>query len=163
MIVGEGRCISRFSLQAATPGHRRGAPTVRRRKRSGQRAVVDRPVGLARWTAAGAPPRHGPGGGDRRSTRDGRAARCLTQRTDARPTGRQLHRLNDSSVSFPMSPCASSRCASAPALVLFGDRVLSTDLSVAAHPVPLWTGRGRDLVDRAANAAGITVVSWRCR
>ncbi len=47
---------------------------------------------------------------------------------------------------------------SAPALMLFGDRVLSTDLSVAVPPLPLLTGRGRDLVDRAANAAGIAVV-----
>ncbi len=47
---------------------------------------------------------------------------------------------------------------SAPALVLFGDRVRSTDLAVAVPPIPLWTGRGRDLVDRAANAAGIAVV-----
>lgn len=44
------------------------------------------------------------------------------------------------------------------ALILFGDRVSAADLAVSAPPVPLLTGRGRDLVDSAANAAGIAVV-----
>ncbi len=47
---------------------------------------------------------------------------------------------------------------SSPALVLFGDRISASDLTVTEPPVPLFAGRGRDLVDRAANAAGIAVV-----
>ncbi len=52
----------------------------------------------------------------------------------------------------------SRRFNSSRALVLFGDRVAARDLSVAEPAVPLFVGRGRDLVDRAANAAGIAVV-----
>jgi hypothetical protein len=44
------------------------------------------------------------------------------------------------------------------ALVLFGDRVAPGALAVAEPPLPLSLGRGRSLVDRAANAAGVTVV-----
>ncbi len=47
---------------------------------------------------------------------------------------------------------------SAKALVLFGDRVAAGVLEMVAPPLPLRLGRGRDLVDRAANDAGIGVV-----
>jgi len=46
----------------------------------------------------------------------------------------------------------------AQALVLFGDRVAAGDLVVTKPPLLLSVGRGRSLVDRAANAAGITLV-----
>lgn len=44
------------------------------------------------------------------------------------------------------------------ALVLFGDRVPAGALLVDRPPLLLSVGRGRSLVDRAANAAGITLV-----
>ncbi len=44
------------------------------------------------------------------------------------------------------------------AIVLFGDRISVGTLEVVAPPLPLRLGRGRDLVDRAANAAGIAIV-----
>ncbi len=44
------------------------------------------------------------------------------------------------------------------AIVLFGDRISVGTLEVVAPPLPLRLGRGRDLLDRAANAAGIAIV-----
>lgn len=44
------------------------------------------------------------------------------------------------------------------AVALFGDRVAAGALEVVAPPLPLRLGRGREFVDRAANAAGIAVV-----
>lgn len=52
----------------------------------------------------------------------------------------------------------SSRFNPAKAVVLFGDRVRPDDLAEVAAPVPLAVGRGRDIVDAAANAAGIVVL-----
>lgn len=52
----------------------------------------------------------------------------------------------------------SSRFNPAKAVVLFGDRVRPDDLAEVAPPVPLAVGRGRELVDAAANAAGILVL-----
>lgn len=47
---------------------------------------------------------------------------------------------------------------SARALVLFGDWVGAGALEMVKPPLPLSLGPGRALVDRAANAAGITIV-----
>lgn len=44
------------------------------------------------------------------------------------------------------------------ALVLFGDRVESAELELAAPPQPLSIGAGRLKVDDAANRAGITII-----
>jgi hypothetical protein len=44
------------------------------------------------------------------------------------------------------------------AVALFGDRVDPADLQVLAPPLPLSIGRGRMMVDDAANRAGITIV-----
>lgn len=43
-------------------------------------------------------------------------------------------------------------------IVLFGDRVDEMDLEVVVPGVPLRTGHGRAIVDRAANAAGVLIV-----
>jgi hypothetical protein len=48
---------------------------------------------------------------------------------------------------------------SAKALILFGDRVQSAELSVADTPVPLYAGPGRTLVEEAANRAGIIITT----
>jgi hypothetical protein len=44
------------------------------------------------------------------------------------------------------------------AVVLFGDRIDETDLEVVVPGIPLRTGPGRAIVDRAANAAGVLIV-----
>lgn len=46
----------------------------------------------------------------------------------------------------------------AKALILFGDRVQRAELSVVRVPLPLLVGPGRDLIDHAANQAGITLI-----
>lgn len=43
-------------------------------------------------------------------------------------------------------------------LVLFGDRVVRTDLKVSEPPLPLYVGPGFDCVQEAAEQAGITVL-----
>jgi hypothetical protein len=45
------------------------------------------------------------------------------------------------------------------ALVLFGDRVLRSDLEVVEPPVPLFRGSGYAEVERVAELAGITILS----
>lgn len=45
------------------------------------------------------------------------------------------------------------------ALVLFGDRVLRSDLEVVEAPVPLFLGPGYAEVQRVAELAGITILS----
>lgn len=47
---------------------------------------------------------------------------------------------------------------SAKAIVLFGDRVTTRELSVVDLPLPLLTGPGRTFVDMAANRAGILIL-----
>lgn len=47
---------------------------------------------------------------------------------------------------------------SAKAVVLFGDRVASSELQVVSHTLPLRVGPGRALVDRAANQADIVLI-----
>lgn len=44
------------------------------------------------------------------------------------------------------------------ALVLFGDRVHSSDLDLVAPPIPLAIGPGRIRLDDAANRAGIAII-----
>lgn len=44
------------------------------------------------------------------------------------------------------------------ALILFGDRVDTRDLTVASSPLPLAIGPGRARLEAAANAAGIAIV-----
>jgi hypothetical protein len=44
------------------------------------------------------------------------------------------------------------------ALMLFGDRVVRTDLRVSEPPLPLYVGSGFDGVQEAAEQAGITVL-----
>jgi hypothetical protein len=68
----------------------------------------------------------------------------------------QLHQ------SFPVADglvWMSRQFNSAKALVLFGDRVQSAELSVADTPVPLCLGPGRTLVEEAANRAGIIITT----
>lgn len=47
---------------------------------------------------------------------------------------------------------------SAKALALFGDRLSSGDLHAVEPPLPLRLGAGRELVDTAANDAGIVII-----
>jgi hypothetical protein len=53
----------------------------------------------------------------------------------------------------------SKQCNTAKALVLFGDRVQSTELAVVSAPVPLQRGPGRVMIEAAANRAGVLILS----
>lgn len=53
----------------------------------------------------------------------------------------------------------SRRFNAASALILFGDRVKSTELQLVGGPLPLSFGPGRTIVDGAANRAGIIFVT----
>jgi hypothetical protein len=50
------------------------------------------------------------------------------------------------------------RCTDRPAMVLFGDRIAAGDLSVTSPSMPLWYGRGLELVEEAAMRVGIALL-----
>jgi hypothetical protein len=50
------------------------------------------------------------------------------------------------------------RCTGRPAMVLFGDRVTAGELTVTSEPLPLWHGRGLELVEEAAMRADIALL-----